>query len=149
MILRALVFEPDEMVRELLLMVLDRRGYEVFGFERAGVCTMGSEAGCPSPCGRPCADIIIADANRFGFPSFEILEHIAHGNCKVPNIALMSGTWLDVHRVYARKLDCEIFEKPLCAKALQAWLDESERRIDPDRKLYDGFLADTHGKRST
>jgi len=142
--LRAFVFEPDEIVREFVLMVLNRRGYEPFAFERAGVCAMGCEGRCLSPSERPCADIIIADVNRFGFPSFEILEHIAHGNCKVPNIALMSGTWLDVHRGHARKLDCKIFDKPLHASALDSWLDECERRTDPNRELFNGFLADSH-----
>jgi hypothetical protein len=141
--LRAFVFEPDEIVREFLLLALNRRGYELFAFERAGVCAMGCEGRCFSPSGRPCADIIIADVNRFGFPSFEILEHIAHGDCKVPNIALMSGTWLDVHRGYARKLDCEIFDKPLHVSTLGSWLAECERHIDPNRKLYNGFLADS------
>jgi DNA-binding response OmpR family regulator len=148
MILRAFIFEPDEIVREFLQLVLDRRGYEVFAFERAGVCAMAHEARCPSPPGRPCADIIIADVNRYGFPSFQILQHIAHGNCKVPNIAVMSGNWLDMHRGYARTFDCQIFDKPFYASALRSWLDECEQRIDPDRNLYDGFWADSCVRRN-
>ena len=45
MILRALVFEPNEMAREFLLQVLNRRGYECFAFERAGICAMNLDAG--------------------------------------------------------------------------------------------------------
>jgi len=44
MIFRAFVFEPDEIVRGFLLMALNKRGYEYFAFERAGVCSMDLEA---------------------------------------------------------------------------------------------------------
>jgi len=143
MILRAIVFEPDEIVREFLLLVLNNRGYEYFTFERAGVCAMDLEAGWVSPPGRQCADIIIADVNHHGFPSFETLGHVDQGNCKVPNIALMSGSWLDVHRSWVENLDCIIFDKPFEASRLNLWLDECEKRIHPNRKLYNGFWVDS------
>ena len=45
MIFRALVFEPNEIVQGFLLLVLKKRGYECFVFERPGVCVMDLEAG--------------------------------------------------------------------------------------------------------
>ena len=40
MMLRAFVFEPDENVREFLMLILKKRGYECFTFKRAGICVM-------------------------------------------------------------------------------------------------------------
>ncbi len=58
----------------------------------------------------------------------------------------MSGSWLDVHRSWAENLDCKIFEKPFRASALNLWLDECEKRIYPNRKLYNGFWVYSCGK---
>lgn len=143
--LRAFVFEPDDFVREYLLLVLNQRGYECFAFERAGICAMEHEAGCSAPPTRMCADIIIADVNRSGFPSFEILKHVAQGNCHVPNIALMSGSWLEEHRSYVEKLDCKVLSKPFRPTTLNSWLDKCEKRVDRKRELFNEFWADYRG----
>jgi len=45
MIIRAFVFDPNEIVREFLLLVLNKRGYECFAFERVGICAMDLETG--------------------------------------------------------------------------------------------------------
>ena len=145
MILRAFVFEPNDIVREYLLRVLNQRGYECFAFERAGICAMEHEAGCSAPPTRMCADIIIADVNRSGFPSFEILKHAVQRNCNVPNIALMSGTWLEEHRSYVAKRDYKVLNKPFSTTTLHAWLDECEKRIDRKRELFNEFWADYRG----
>lgn len=42
MILRATVFEPNELVRGFLMLVLNNRGYECFAFERTGTCFRGT-----------------------------------------------------------------------------------------------------------
>jgi hypothetical protein len=45
MTFRALIFEPNEAVQRFLLLVLKKRGYECFVFERPGVCVMDLETG--------------------------------------------------------------------------------------------------------
>jgi len=57
----------------------------------------------------------------------------------------MSGSWLDVHKSWVEDLDCKIFDKPFGASTLNLWLDECEKRIHPNRKLYNGFWADSRG----
>ena len=39
----------------------------------------------------------------------------------------------------AKAIGCEIFDKPFDFAKLTAWLDECEKRIEPNRKLSDWF----------
>jgi len=45
MTLRAFIFEAEEIIRDLLLLVFEKRGYECIAFERAGICVMNLESG--------------------------------------------------------------------------------------------------------
>jgi hypothetical protein len=49
----------------------------------------------------------------------------------------MSAAWADAQLEQAKRLGCRIFRKPFQIKELNEWLDECEKRIDPNRKLAD------------
>jgi CheY-like chemotaxis protein len=93
---------------------------------------------CPS--GQSCTDIIVSDINMHTISGLELVDELVRNGCKARNIALMSGDWLDFHRFYARKLGCKTFDKPLKLGEINDWLDECEKRIDPNRKLSGWFL---------
>jgi len=67
----------------------------------------------------------------------EFIENQKRNNCKVPNMAIMSGGWEDPELKQAKNLNCQIFRKPLTIDEINKWLDECERSIDPNRKLSD------------
>jgi YesN/AraC family two-component response regulator len=92
---------------------------------------------CPCPVSHICADIIMTDLNMPNITGLEFIENqIKHG-CKVRNIALISGDWSEPEMNRAHELGCMSFSKPLRIAELIAWLNQCEKRIDPNRKLWD------------
>jgi len=69
----------------------------------------------------------------------EFIENQIRHGCKAieKNKALMSGKWTDTELIQAKRLGCKTFEKPFKTSELLSWLDECEKRIDPNRKLSD------------
>jgi CheY-like chemotaxis protein len=65
----------------------------------------------------------------------EYLESQKQHGCKIPNVAVMSGSWTEAEIEEAQKLDCRVFEKPFVLEELNNWLSQSEKRIDPSREL--------------
>ena len=139
--IRALVFDDEKILRELISSVLKRREYEVHDFSEPGLCPLSLDRECPCPAGYTCADIIITDLNMPNITGLEFIENqIKHG-CKVRNIALISGDWSEPETKRAHELGCLTFSKPLRIAELIDWLNQCEKRIDPNRKLWD-WLAD-------
>jgi hypothetical protein len=68
---------------------------------------------------------------------FEFIEHLKSSGCKVQNIAVISGRCTDENLEYAKSLDCHMFKKPFNFDEIGKWLDECEKRIDPNSKLSD------------
>ena len=139
--IRALVFDDEKILRELISSVLKRREYEVHDFSEPGLCPLSLDRECPCPVGYTCADIIITDLNMPNITGLEFIENqIKHG-CKVRNIALISGDWSEPEMKRAHELGCVTFSKPLRIAELIDWLNQCEKRIDPNRELWD-WLAD-------
>ena len=137
MILRALVFEDEEGLMEILARILERRGYEVVAFRDPSTCPLYSGGACFSAC----ADILITDLRMPNVSGLEFLDHQFKQGCSIRNVALMSGAWSfeDIHR--AEKLGCRVFKKPFNVKDLDDWLDECEKRVDPKRVLSDACMT--------
>jgi hypothetical protein len=76
----------------------------------------------------------------------EFIESQTRYGCKAigKNKAVMSATWTDAELETAKKLGCKTFQKPFRSNELLSWLDECERRIDPNRKLSDLPLRSEH-----
>jgi len=134
---RVFVFEDNDTLRSMLCSLLESRGYEVMCFSEPGLCPMYLERGCPCPHDHACADIIITDINMPNVTGLEFLENRIQNGCKVGNRAVMSGGWTDEELEHAERLGCRIFEKPFKFDELMKWLNECEKKIDPDRKLLD------------
>jgi hypothetical protein len=65
----------------------------------------------------------------------EFIEKLLKNGCKVKNIAFISGSWTDKEYKLATKLGCKTFQKPFEINKLEAWLDECEKNVAPDRVL--------------
>jgi DNA-binding NtrC family response regulator len=137
--IRALVFEDEPNLRELLVRILERRGYEVFAFEHPDLCPLHNT----DTCVEACADLMISDLRMPNMSGLDFLEKQTRLGCKVRNVALMSGAWdlSEINR--AHELGYSVFNKPFSVKDLSAWLEECEKTVEPGRVLSDIFASKT------
>jgi CheY-like chemotaxis protein len=135
--LRALVFEDEDGLREIVVRILERRGYEVVAFKDPAQCPLFRGGMCYSSC----ADVLITDLRMPNMSGLEFLEHQFKHGCKIKNVALMSGAWSDGEARRATDLGCRVFNKPFSVKEIDAWLAECEKGVDPKRVLSDACMA--------
>jgi DNA-binding response OmpR family regulator len=133
---RAVIFEDDALIRFALWKFFDDRGYEVFTFPEPGVCPLHVVRECPCPADTSCSDLIISDVNMHGSNGIDFLETLIKKGCKQRQIALMSGNFSEADLSRATRLGCTILSKPLAMAALTTWVEEIERSILPERKLF-------------
>ncbi len=135
--LRAFVFEDNDTLRLMIGSVLESRGYEVMSYSEPNLCPISPDRECPCPHKHACADIIITDIHMPNMTGLEFLKNRKQNGCKVENRAVMSGRWTDEELDVARRLGCQVFEKPFRFRDLYEWLDQCEKKIDPKRRLSD------------
>ncbi len=128
---RALIFDDEPIVLEMLEKFLGMRGYEVFAFSEPVVCPVfrNNERHCHN--NKPCADVMITDYKMPAMNGFEMLElQRARGcNLDVRNKAVISG-FLDEGEVERLMLQgYAFFKKPFHLVELSDWLSACEERI--------------------
>ncbi len=144
---RVLIFDDEMDIRQILWLLFDNRGYEVFTFPHPDLCPISMENYCPCPDNYACADIIIADVNMPYKNGVNFIKEQIKKGCRCKNIALMSGAFTDQHIAKANELGIEIFKKPFQLEEINNWLDRVEKGIDPQRKLSDWFLNKINDKK--
>lgn len=137
---RALIFDDQEGIRQVLWSLFDRRGYEVFTFPHPALCPLSKEKVCPCPRDQACSDIILSDLNMPYKDGMNFLEEQIKKGCKCKHIALMSGDFNDNTVLKTNLLGIKTFKKPFDLPELTNWLDQVENDIDPKRKLSDWFI---------
>ena len=137
--LRAFVLDDDKTVRSLTASILEDRGYEVLTYSEPLSCPIYLDRECPCPQEHACADIIITDINMPNVTGVEFIESQTRNGCKaiVQNKAVMSGTWTNAQLEWAKRIGCRVFDKLDVIDQIGQWLDECEKRINPNRKLVD------------
>ena len=137
--LRALIFDDDASIRQLVEGVLKRRGYEVFSYGNPGLCPLEHAHECR--CGRQqlCADIVITDIDMPSVSGLDFLEEQIRKGCKIRSFAVMSGGWSEKDKKRAQRLGCAVFEKPVALSTLEAWFDKCAARADQGKDLSNWF----------
>lgn len=135
--LRALVFDDDGGIRELLMGFLSRRGYEVFGYAEPNHCPEYNRAACACETWQTCGDVVITDLDMPQVSGLELIETQRQRGCKIEprNVAVMSGCWSDESLGRASRLGCRVFHKPFKVHEMGIWLDECEARCRCERAL--------------
>jgi DNA-binding NtrC family response regulator len=137
---RVLIFDDEKGIRQMLWLLFDNRGYEVFTFPNPTLCPISKEEVCPCGDEKACSDIILSDVNMPVKNGLEFLEEQIKKGCKCNHIALMSGAFTDESVFKAKSLGVKIFKKPFKITEIINWLDQIAKDIDPERKLSDWFL---------
>jgi DNA-binding response OmpR family regulator len=135
--LRAVIFDDEPAMRQVLWALCDRRGYEVFTFPDPGLCPLYGMRSCPCPLGTFCADILLSDLNMPEVQGLDFVEGLFAKSCVAPHIALMSAAWSEAARARAVRLGCRLFTKPFSSTEMLAWFDTVEAQVKPTRTLLD------------
>jgi CheY-like chemotaxis protein len=137
---RALIFDDEKEIRNILWMLFDYRGYQVFTFPHPGICPLSKEEKCPCSTEEMCSDVILSDLNMPVKKGMDFLEEQIEKGCKCKHFGLMSGDFTDEDVSRAKSLGVNIFKKPFTLEEITNWLDQIEQDIDPKRQLSDWFL---------
>lgn len=138
--LRALLFEDDPVLRDLLTMLLETRGFEVHAYSEPLHCPAYSRGGsCECPEGSACSDLLVTDVEMPRVTGLQMLMEQFGKGCRtdVRNVAVMSGGWTQDRRDVARELGCKTFDKPFDVGDLDRWLGECSDRARVDLRLWD------------
>lgn len=120
---RAIVIDDEPSIRDLLKMVLNEMGYEAEVYPNPLACPLLLENVTVCSADESCYDILITDFNMPGMNGIDFVRHQLKKNCKIPKIALISGTWDGEAKAEAGELNCELFDKPFILKEIQNWID--------------------------
>ena len=137
---RVLIFDDDESIREILWRYFNNRKYEVFTFPHPNSCPLSHSLSCPCPSSEACADIILSDLNMPFIKGIDFLEQQISKGCKCKHLALMSADLTEADSDRARAVGIKLFNKPFALEEIDAWVDEIEASIPPNRKLLDWFF---------
>ena len=135
--IRAIVFDDNEAIRSFLQRLLEKRGYDVFTFPTPAVCPLNRT----EVCYQSCADIVISDVSMPLMSGMQFVDEQVQRGCRIRNLALMSGSWTPEEKEHAAALGCTVIDKPFITADINRWLDECEKKIDPQRVLDDTLLV--------
>ena len=136
--LRIFVFDREDSLRELLTIIARNKGHEVFSFAEPAICPLYSDPECSCPLEYTCGDLIIIDNRMLKMPAMELIrkqiEHGCKGSAQNKLVLSTSSTNKEELRL-AEELGFKLMKKPFKVKDISDWIDECEKRIDPNRKL--------------
>jgi CheY-like chemotaxis protein len=134
---RAIVFDDEPVIRELLEVILERRGFEVIAFREPVICPIYYKNLDTCKNVKPCADILITDNNLPNISGVELLMRQYDRGCQmdIRNKALISGYFSPDDMKLIDFIGFKHLNKPFTQKETSDWLDECEHRIDLSRMV--------------
>lgn len=133
---RVILFDDDRAILNLLSLVFEERGYEVFAFDEPVDCPIyEGDARCDLKL--PCGDLLITDLDMPRRSGLELLRLQARRGCTldVRNKAVLSGNLDPATSEAIHNLGCATFQKPCRLSELTTWAGECEQRMNLSRPL--------------
>lgn len=135
--IRVLIFDDEEMIRNIFKVALQGRDYEILDYENPAMCPVYLEPECNCPFNTMCADIIITDIRMPEVNGFEFIKKQKEKGCKVEHIVMISAYAADDMLKEIERLGVKFLKKPFSIDTFLAVIDEFEANIDPNRELSD------------
>jgi DNA-binding response OmpR family regulator len=138
--LRIIVLDMDENIRDLVTMIVQNKGHEVIALPKPIVCPLYSDLDCCCSQDLACSDIMIISNRMAKMSGLKLIKKQLEGGCKgaTQNKLVLSTSIRESREFsYAKELGCKVLMKPFKISEISAWIDECEKRIDPNRKLAD------------
>ncbi|HKJ04871.1 MAG TPA: hypothetical protein VJ974_04685 [Geopsychrobacteraceae bacterium] len=142
--LRIVVFDLDESIRELLSVVARNKGHEVLAFAEPVACPLYSDSDCKCTQEYTCGDLMIIDKRMLRMSTFDFIRKQIENGCKgaTQNKLVLSTTGSSEKEIaVAKELGFTLMKMPFSVKEIADWIDECEKRIDPNRKLAELHMA--------
>ena len=133
---RAILFEDDSLILDVVRLFFEARGYEVVACSRPVICPVYD---CRDGCAglSPCGDLMLTDYRMPEMTGLELLQTQARMGCRmdVKNKAVMSGFMDDAARAAFDAMGCYRFDKPFTLDELRNWVAGCESRMDLNMPL--------------
>jgi len=128
---KAIIFDDEPIVLNMLEGFLSGKGYEVFSSLEPIVCPVYGNNDMDCHNDKPCADIIITDYKMPGMTGFELLKRQKEKGCflDIRNKAIISGYFDDRTEADIEQLGCAFFRKPFRLEELSTWIRACEERL--------------------
>jgi len=127
---RAIIFDDDPYVLNLLEVFLKSFDYEVFSFSNPVICPVFGNTAHSCHNDKPCADVMITDFEMPGMNGVDLLRLQKERGCNldIRNKAVISGFDGDL-RSRTHELGCSFFKKPFHLGEIRDWLALCEERV--------------------
>ena len=129
---RALIYDDEIILLDLLKRWMVQRGYEVLTFNEPIVCPLYDKQSDVCIQEHKCADVVITDFKMPIMTGLELLQSQHQRGCKldVSQKAVISGDIEIKNKKMIREMGVSFFQKPLIIPEFSEWLNECEKRID-------------------
>ena len=137
--MRIFLIEDDNHLRDILATFLDMKGHEVFPAANPTGCPAYDSTGEPCPHEHPCGDVLVIDQNMPEMTGLEFIQMQIERGCKgsVHNKLIISSDLNKEEMDLATRLGCTVMLKPFSMLSLLEWLESVEKKLAPDRELFD------------
>jgi DNA-binding NtrC family response regulator len=128
--LRAIIYDDEIILLDLLKKWMVQRGYDVLSFNEPTVCPLHEMHSDKCTQEHKCADIFITDFKMPQMTGLELLQSQHQRGCKldVQQKAVISGDLESESLI--KEMGVSFFQKPLMIPEFSEWLTGCEKRID-------------------
>ena len=138
--LRIIVLDMDESIRELITMIAQNKGHEIIALPEPIICPLYSDLDSCCSQNLACGDLMIISNRMAKMSGLKLINKQLDGGCKgaIQNKLVLSTSIRKRRELsFANELGCKVIMKPFKVSEISEWMDECEKKIDPNRKLAD------------